>query len=414
MSSATSDAPGRASNEVRWARVRDSGLGILAWVAVVFVSLWAIGHITRALLLLTLAALLAYGVTPGVARLQRWMPRWLATVLVYVVALVLIGGLGFVITSTAVAQLVSLAKDLPKLLQPSTPGHPSPLVQLGRPLGITEAQVNAARQQVITWIGGSAGTVASNAIPIITGVANGALDLVLVFVLSIYLVADGSRAVAWLRTAAPTRQRARVKFFLDILERTVGGYIRGQVFMSALIGVLVGGGMFAFGVPYALLLGVLAFILEFIPILGTLVSGAICVLVALPTRGLLLAALVLVYFIIVHVIEGDVVGPRVIGRVLGLHPVVAIVALVIGSDLFGIWGALFAAPVSGVIQSILVAAWSEWRADQLEAPPATPPPSAQVPQPDALGQPTTRDGSRVGALETSLSDGERHLPAESG
>jgi predicted PurR-regulated permease PerM len=71
---------------------------------------------------------------------------------------------------------------------------------------------------------------------------------------------------------------------LETLQRVVGGYIRGQLFLCTLIGLLVGVGMQIMGVPYALLLGVLAFILEFIPVLGTLVSGAICVLFAL-THG---------------------------------------------------------------------------------------------------------------------------------
>ena len=101
------------------------------------------------------------------------------------------------------------------------------------------------------------------------------------------------------------------------------------------------------------------FILEFIPVLGTLVSGAICVLFAL-THGWLLAVIVLAYFVIVHIIEGDVVGPRVVGKVIGLHPVVSLVALIAGGELFGIWGVLFASPVAGVIQAFLIAIWYEW------------------------------------------------------
>lgn len=345
----------------KWLRARDAGLAILVWLAIIFVCFWLVGHITRALLLLALAGLIAYGLTPAVRILGSRMPRWLAISLTYLVALALIGGLGYVVLSTAITQLGALAKDLPVLLQPSTPGHPSPISQALQPLGITEAQINSARDQIITWAEGIAGAIARSALPILTGVATALLDLVLVIVLSIYLAIDGHRFVAWLRTQPPIRQRGRILFFLDVLGTTVGGYIRGQTFLSMLIGVLVGGGMFAFGVPYALLLGVLAFVLEYIPILGTLVSGAICVLVALPTRGNLVALGVLVYFVVVHIIEGDVVGPRIVGRVLGLHPVVAIIALVIGADLFGIWGALFASPVAGVIQSVLVALWREWR-----------------------------------------------------
>lgn len=69
----------------------------------------------------------------------------------------------------------------------------------------------------------------------------------------------------------------------------------------------------------------------------------------------------LAYFVVVHVIEGDVVGPRIVGKAIGLHPVISLAALIAGAELFGIWGALFASPVAGVLQALLIALWSEWR-----------------------------------------------------
>jgi len=105
-------------------------------------------------------------------------------------------------------------------------------------------------------------------------------------VLSIYLLIDGSRVSNWIRYNAPHRAQANV--VLSTVQRIVGGYIRGQFILATLVGVFVGGGMFVFHVPYAVLLGLLAFVLEFIPVLGTLLSGAICTLIAL-TQGWLIA-----------------------------------------------------------------------------------------------------------------------------
>jgi predicted PurR-regulated permease PerM len=79
-------------------------------------------------------------------------------------------------------------------------------------------------------------------------------------------------------------------------------------------------------------------------------------------QGWLIAVIVLVYFVVVHVIESDIVGPRIVGQSIGLHPVVSLAALLAGAELFGIGGALFASPVAGVIQALLVAIWVEWRA----------------------------------------------------
>ena len=78
-------------------------------------------------------------------------------------------------------------------------------------------------------------------------------------------------------------------------------------------------------------------------------------------EGWLLAVGVLIYFVVVHVIEGDIVGPRIVGKAVGLHPVISIAALIAGSELFGIWGALLASPIAGVLQSLVIALWTDWR-----------------------------------------------------
>jgi predicted PurR-regulated permease PerM len=121
------------------------------------------------------------------------------------------------------------------------------------------------------------------------------------------------------------------------------------------------------GVPYAVLLGVLAFFMEFVPVLGVFISGAAAMAIAIvhfgePLRPLL----VLAYFIVVHVIEGDVVGPRIMGKAVGIHPATGLIALVAGTEVFGIWGALLAAPVAGLMQAVVTAAWLEFRGGQPE------------------------------------------------
>ncbi|MBV9617332.1 MAG: AI-2E family transporter, partial [Ktedonobacteraceae bacterium] len=216
--------------------------------------------------------------------------------------------------------------------------------------------ITAIRDQLLSQTSGVVGGI----VPFLAEFFNVVLDIILVAILSIYLLADGARVTTWLRQNTPRRQRGRVRFLLNTLQRIVGGYIRGQLLLCSLIGALVGVGMTIIGVPYALLLGVLAFVLEFIPVLGTLVSGAVCVLLAL-TKGWVFAVIVLAYFVGVHILEGDVIGPRIVGKAIGLHPVVSLAALVAGAELFGIWGALFASPIAGVLQAFLIAIWSEWR-----------------------------------------------------
>jgi predicted PurR-regulated permease PerM len=345
-----------ASDAAKWTRRRDIPLAILAWIALTMLILWAAGHIARTLIMLVIAALLAYALVPAVKFLERAMPRPVAIIIVYLVVLGAISMLLYLVVSTAIAQAVSLSQFVGTLLTPTGQHQNTPLTQLLARFGIASSQIEALRGQIVNQLTGTAG----KAVPLLLGFFDFLLNTVIVAVLSIYLLIDGARVTHWLRNNAPLPQRRRINFFLETLQRIVGGYIRGQLLLCGLIGLLVGIGMTLFHVPYALLLGVLAFLLEFIPIIGTLVSGAICVLLAL-TQGWLIAVLVLGYFVVVHIIEGDVVGPRIVGKAIGLHPVVSLAALIAGSELFGILGALLASPIAGVLQAVIIALWAEWR-----------------------------------------------------
>jgi predicted PurR-regulated permease PerM len=347
--------PRLETSETKWARRRDIPIAILAWITVAAVILWVAGHIIRALLLLAIAALLAYALAPLVKLLQRVMPRLLAILIVYVIVLSGISFLFYQIVGTAIRETVALSQYVRGLLQAGANGQPTSLDETLMSFGITSGQIAAVREQIVT----AAETVARNSFPYLRSIFDLILDTVVVAVLSIYLLIDGSRAAHWLRHNAPLP--ARADFLINTIQRIVGGYIRGQFSLAVLIGVLVGLGMqFLFHLPYAIFLGVFAFIMAFIPVLGTLISGTLCVLIGL-TQGWPVALGVLIYFIVAHVIESDLVGPRIVGQAIGLHPVVSLFALVAGAELFGIWGALFASPLAGVLQALLIALWSEWR-----------------------------------------------------
>lgn len=352
-----------SSSPAGWERRRDIPIAILAWIAVAGVILWAVGHIASTVLVVAIAALLAYALAPAVKILQRVMPRPIAILIVYLVVLGGIGALVYFIVNTTVQQVISLVDNV--RLLPAGKGQLAPLLTTLKSFGISQSQISAVGQQIISQAEGVVGGI----VPLLTGIFGFLLDVIVVAVLSIYLLVDGARVVRWLRTNMPLMQRERSSFLLDTLQRIMGGYIRGQLTLCVLIGLLVGVGMRLFGVPYAVLLGVLAFTLEFIPVLGTLTSGAVCVLLAL-TQGWLIAVLVLAYFVVVHIIEGDVVGPRIVGHAIGLHPAVSLIALIAGAELFGIWGALFASPIAGVLQALLIGLWTNWRENHPDQFPA--------------------------------------------
>jgi predicted PurR-regulated permease PerM len=354
------------SSSAQWIRRIAIPLVTLAWIALAAVILWAASHIGRSLIILAIAALLAIALAPVVKLAARVMPRILAILVVYLLVLIGLSIILYFIFRTAVQQVSDLKVEVTHLLNPSAGGSPTPLEATLQSLGIDQAQIQDARQIVVSHLT----NLANDVVPLLRSIFNFVLDFIVVAILSIYFLIDGARIMRWLRGNLPFQQRT--VFILDTLEHVVGGYIRGQFTLSFLIGLLVGVGMAILQVPHPVLLGVLAFFMAFIPVLGTFITAAACVLLALTKNngwvfGLthqswILAIIVLLYFLAVHFFESDIVGPRIVGNAVGLHPIIAISALIAGVELFGILGALFVVPVVGVLQAVIISFWKEWRA----------------------------------------------------
>ena len=353
----------------RWPRALLIPLAILAWLAVLIVVGWLLSHVTRTILLVVLAIVISFAVTPAVNFGARFVPRLAALAITYLLAVLLLIVVVGVVIATVAGQVSNLVHNLPEYAEQAK-GAQAAIVQLLSPFGVTEAQVDSVRVQLTAQLEQVGGRVASDALAAVRTFLGAVIDGVLVLMLSVYLTANGPGIRAWLQARTPAQHRRRGRLLIAIVDRVVGGYVRGTLTLALLIGILVGVGMGVLQVRYALLLGVLAFFMAFVPILGTLVSGAVCVGVAL-FQSWVLALVVLGYYVVVHVIEGDVVGPRIMGAAVGIHPAVALVALLAGTELFGIWGALFGAPLAGLLQAIVTAAWREIQAGAPEVVEAT-------------------------------------------
>jgi predicted PurR-regulated permease PerM len=353
------------SSSAKWIRRVAIPLATLAWIGLVAVILWAASHIGRSLILLAIATLLAVALAPAVKLATRVMPRILAILVVYLVVFTVLGLVFYFLIRTAVLQVSELKGEVTQLLHPVAGRPPTPLEVTLQSFGIEQAQIQEARLIIVNHLA----NLANDVVPLVRSIFDFVLDFIVVAMLSVYFLIDGARIMHWLRGNMPLQQRTLS--LLDILERVVGGYIRGQFTLSFLIGLLVGLGMAILQVPHPILLGELAFFMAFVPVLGTFITAAACVLLALTQnqgwaislthQSWVLAIIVLVYFLAVHAFESHIVGPRIVGHAVGLHPIIAISALIAGVELFGFLGALFVAPVVGVLQAVIISLWKEWR-----------------------------------------------------
>lgn len=346
-----------------WLRALVLPLVVLAWLALAVLLIWVLGHFTRTILIVVLAVVLAFGFTPLANLFRRWTSGPIAIGLAYLVGLSVVFGFGAYVIATTVQQIGILVSNLPTYAQQAQALQPD-VEQLFTPLGVQPGWFGALEAQATGQVQAFAGAIAGDLIPRIVDFFGTIVDVIVVLILSIYLCSNGARIAQWLKTETPQGQtRFRARALVIAVNRVVGGYVRGVLTLAVLVGVMVGVGLALLGVPYAVLMGVLAFFMEFVPVLGVLVSGAAAVAVALlsfhePIRPLI----VLAYFVFVHIIEGDIVGPRIMGRAVGIHPATGLIALIAGTEVFGIWGALFAAPLAGLLQAIVVAAWAQFRA----------------------------------------------------
>ncbi|HXX77769.1 MAG TPA: AI-2E family transporter [Ktedonobacteraceae bacterium] len=333
---------------------------ILITVILAGILFWFASQIIVVLLIFLMAALLAYAIVPVIDLLHRFMPRFIAMALVYLVAIAAFGFLAYITVKTLIPQLNSFAQSVQKDLTPGSNGQTSPLDQSLQSLGFTQSQINSAAKQIQSQLSSSVPAITKDIEQAIGGLISAGFNILITVVVSVYLLVDGYRFGNWLISSSPLSQRGWVSSVLEILQRVVGGYIRGQIIMSTCMGVMQFIGMSILGVPYAPLIGALAFFLEFIPDIGTIVTGFVAVVIAL-TVSWQLALVTLIYTIIVDCIEGYVLSPRIIGRAVEIKPVVSLLAMIAGSELFGIWGAILAAPTIGLIQALVGAYWQYYQ-----------------------------------------------------
>ena len=355
----TTDGIMLTSPNILWQKRFYFVLTILGWLTFAAVIIWGISLIITPLVLFGFSALLAYLIFPMVRFFSRRMPRVLAILSSILLLLVVMGFVIFFIVAAAVQQFALLISLIQKAFQ-----HPERYPQfqaiqneLGK-LGISRDQFHISGQQLTSLLQKAIGGIA----PVLGSIFFMVISLLLIATLAVYFMIDGERITTWLRHKTPLKYRSFINTFMDELGHSLGGYVRGQVLMATIMAVIVGIGAFIIGVPYVFLLAMIVFICEFIPQIGSYISGAIGVLFAL-THGWQVALIFLVYVIVMQAgLDGQILSPRVLGHSVGLHPIISVFALLVGTVLFGLLGAFFACPVAGIIQAFVRDYWKTWRA----------------------------------------------------
>jgi predicted PurR-regulated permease PerM len=313
-------------------RVIDIAPAAIAKVIAGIALVWLWLHLWQLLMIVVVAVVVAIGLEPVVEWLERRrLPRSLAataTVLLLAVAIVVF----FWVTG---ASLANQAKDLSgrlsdvrqQILSATPPIIKEALARSGGPVDISAIAgyvVNAGRL-----------------------VISGAIIAVLVLILTVYLLIEGSETYAWLVAYVPPAHRGRVHVTAGEAHKAILGYVVGNVATSVFATLVVWIALSLLHVPAALLLALLAGIFDFVPVLGFICSGVPALLVALGV-SVTTAIWVVAIYAAYHLAENYYIGPKVYGDRLRLSNLAVIIAFAVGAEIGGIGGALLALPIAAL------------------------------------------------------------------
>ena len=310
--------------------------------------LWVLYSVRAALLVIYVSGLLAVGFTP----LIRWLegqrlvgasrlPRWAAILVLYFGLLAIFAAMLTLIIPPLVRQASQLWQELPADIQRLE----SFLVErglLGHQWTIDEA-IKAL-------------PAPSSALPVLLGALQSVIGtigtVVAVLVLPYYLLVEADSLQAGLLKLFPPERRPWLARMTHDVTYKVGAWLNGQILLSLAIGVTASIGLWLLGVPYFYVLGLIAAMGEFVPIVGPIVAAIPAVLVAL-SQSVPTALLVIAYFSVQQFIEGNIIVPKLMERQVGVSAWTVIVALLIGSELLGVVGAILAVPSAAIVQVFL-------------------------------------------------------------
>lgn len=312
-------------------------------IGILFFLLWQLRDIV---LIVITSVVIASAVEPGAQFFEkRKVPRTIGVLLIYVLIFVLLAGLFSVFFPILLNDTLQLLQGLPNY---------SETTKLWNPAG----QFDSLNQyfsvpDIINGINTYIGSLTSGFFGTISGLFGGILSLTIIIVLSFYLAVQRDGVTEFLKIVTPIQNE---KYIVGLWRRSrekIGLWMQGQFVLVLLITVLTYMGLSVLGVDNALLLAVVAGIMELIPLFGIIIALIPAVTIAVLQGGISLGLLVLGLYIIIQQFEGNLFYPLVVKKIVGIPPIMTILMLVIGAKLAGFLGMLLAVPLTAVLMEIL-------------------------------------------------------------
>jgi predicted PurR-regulated permease PerM len=364
---------------------RNPYVRLLAAVLGIFLLGWAIFGLRGVLTPVLVSFLIAYLLDPVVDRFEaRGINRTVAIVIL-MFGLFLLVGVMILLIGLAVSELADVIKNLPGWLEETvnewrdTWREMPAVVWVSENTGVDIRDTNAEfllnsirqlREQILSFLPRLAGpvrTILTHALSGTVALVAWLANIILVPLFSFYLLRDFDLIIARIKDLIPLPYREEVsKVFRDI-DTTIAAFVRGQLMVMLILGLLYGVGLSIFRVKMGFGIGLLAGLLSVIPYMGFFIGICLAMLLSLMGGELMWLNMLgtVVTFGVVQILEGTVITPKIVGDKVGLHPVWVIVALMVGAHVLGVLGMLLAVPVAAVLRIILIRAIDRYKESRL-------------------------------------------------
>ncbi len=316
-------------------------IGTIIKTIIILLILGFLFLIKDVLALLFVAVILSAAFDPLVDSLQKKkIPRALSILGVYIIFLTLMASAIFLLSGPVVTQIKDIARDS------STADFYHKIEDGLKNLG--QFSVNEDGQQQFSGLSvltNSLSKASSGIFSFVASLFGGVISFFIVLVITFYLVVEEDGMKRFVRTMTPLEYQPYVVQLINRIQHRMGYWLRGQLILSLIVFVLVFTGLSILGVKYALILALVAGLFEIIPYLGPLMSAIPAVFFAFAQSPGKAVAVIILYFLIQQA-ENHLIVPKVMGKSVGLNPIVVILSILIGARLAGPVGAILAVPVA--------------------------------------------------------------------
>ena len=299
------------------------------FIAIIILSIWLIYLIRDLLVILFVAVILMSALSPLVKFFVKLkLPKPLGIAITYIVIIGLLAAVVASIVQPLIEESTKLVVMLPSVA--------------GQVFSITNIDKSVFQSELTN--------LSKNIFSITLAVFDNLITIIFLLVLTFYLLLEREKLETRIASLFIGKEE-RIKKSIVAIEEKLGSWLRGQLFLSVIIGILSYIGLFILNIPYALPLALIAGVLEVVPVIGPIISAIPAIFIA-ATISPILALGVAAMFFIIQQLENHLIVPQVMKRAVGLNPLMVILAIAVGSRLLGFAGALLAVPLAVVVQII--------------------------------------------------------------